>query len=1437
MPKQSLLNLRLVFGLRQHSATLAILAGFLVFQLTGVAIFSSKAQADSPFRVEIEHTTPGLDRSIAVSGEYYGQLGVDIDIKLDGVVVGTIPSINSHQWSYTISGPVDLGQRTVTAEVRGDALQTAEHQIALQDSATEIFYAAYQGWEEGGNTTTQRFFGPSGQSVEDTVHHKAYHINDLEGFPSISIQDTITRDYLAKVTQLRDDPRKFPRKLLLGLTNEYVYVISDDDGYGTYISRLSTLTNRIVSTVAISGNESEEGTCTNGAGTDAALSPDGGTLFIRGCEADIDKYNTVTGAFVGQITSAFGEADRGRLQVSPDGTKLYSYSWDENLVYAYNATTGAALDSFTDSTICTGGSDRGPADIALSPDGNKLYVKCAVQSFSSTANRVYGIDLDDWTAILSPSDGPIVTDNQGLTNMVFNSDGSVLYVGRGRYSSDSTIRAINTSTQDVTVSPSVSGYLYNNDQDIITYSKEHNQVLVPQLAGTVDRGKVWDIAGNTVSDNTLDVPNDLPMSGIHVGAALGKKYTTDGYHNMQISDLHEQDFSELQEVEVGNNPRGVVADSTDTYAYVANMGDGTITKISVADAEVVATIPTHSFPYAVTLSPDNSTLYVTHYHTGEVSVISTSTNSLIDTIEVGDNPVGLDISPDGTKLFVANSGDDTVSVIATNSATVTGTINVGVRPLFVRVNHAGNKVYVANNGSGSNNTSVSSITIQDNSVDAWSDSSYGSYGVNNIDVSADDDTVYVTTQDVCSEERDSVYMVALQASDGAITTDATEPTSNDCTYGGGYTYVNTTPYHGFGKAMSEYLASDSMNVVVEADSTNVSIVTITSPANATTFASADNDVTITGTGPKNKTVTVYMDGNQVGTTSVNSQGVWSYVANNVATGSHNFDAKWIPSKDVAFIPYVDSTLTATRVRVVDTSDNSIIKTFTLPQGSVGISSVINHAGTKVYVSGYSSNVLHPTIWEIDVATGLLGQQYTAAGTIHLFGPLAITADDQYGYTSDMAASGSRNVAINKFDLSNLSPVGSPVALNTSNFTGSPLFYMPFSSALAISGNSLYSPVSITNDADPETASIVNLLNNTVSSLMIIGEPRTSNYAPLVIGAGDRIYFATNKKLVEVNPQNNTVTKEITVTSASNYMALAFAVDTQNQKAYMVTQSTIYIVDLATEALIDTVAIDQPTSYVSSVQLSSDLTLLHIVQAGKVKAFNVMTKEFITPSSDIVPAAAMVFSLGDFVGQITPPSATVSFSVAAGPVVDPPPEDPDPDPPVTPEDPDPPTVAPDPDPDPPTVTDVTPEARKTFSETTKKYFAPLLVAAPENSLLGLVKRLPEPFALGFPWLLLILALILVAIQYYQVHSESLATKRVQVSVANQERLVDEQNNFVALSTHYLHTPLTVMEGEITLMVKAGTLTQEQANKLKATLSSLSIEAEAVLAQEEQHESGS
>ena len=66
----------------------------------------------------------------------------------------------------------------------------------------------------------------------------------------------------------------------------------------------------------------------------------------------------------------------------------------------------------------------------------------------------------------------------------------------------------------------------------------------------------------------------------------------------------------------------------------------------------------------VAFSPDSATAYVANIGDDTVSVIDTATNTVIDTINVGNGPVGVALSPNGTRLYVSNSGDGTVYVIA-----------------------------------------------------------------------------------------------------------------------------------------------------------------------------------------------------------------------------------------------------------------------------------------------------------------------------------------------------------------------------------------------------------------------------------------------------------------------------------------------------------------------------------------------------------------------------------------------------------------------------------------------------------------------------------------------------------------------------------------------------------------------------------------------------
>jgi YVTN family beta-propeller protein len=65
-----------------------------------------------------------------------------------------------------------------------------------------------------------------------------------------------------------------------------------------------------------------------------------------------------------------------------------------------------------------------------------------------------------------------------------------------------------------------------------------------------------------------------------------------------------------------------------TFAYVANIADNTVSVINTATNMVTATIPVSAGPLSVVATPDGSTVYVGAINAGAIDVIDTSTNTV-----------------------------------------------------------------------------------------------------------------------------------------------------------------------------------------------------------------------------------------------------------------------------------------------------------------------------------------------------------------------------------------------------------------------------------------------------------------------------------------------------------------------------------------------------------------------------------------------------------------------------------------------------------------------------------------------------------------------------------------------------------------------------------------------------------------------------------------
>ena len=158
-------------------------------------------------------------------------------------------------------------------------------------------------------------------------------------------------------------------------------------------------------------------------------------------------------------------------------------------------------------------------------------------------------------------------------------------------------------------------------------------------------------------------------------------------------------------VGTGKNPSSVTVDPSGQYAYVANLGDGTVsqytigTPISLTPGALAPmsppTVLAGSNPISVTVAPSGSHVYVANYSSGasagtvsEYSIGTGGALATIGTVGTGKNPSSVTVDPSGQYAYVANLGDGTVSQYTISSGvlsanTTAATVTVGGQPISV----------------------------------------------------------------------------------------------------------------------------------------------------------------------------------------------------------------------------------------------------------------------------------------------------------------------------------------------------------------------------------------------------------------------------------------------------------------------------------------------------------------------------------------------------------------------------------------------------------------------------------------------------------------------------------------------------------------------------------------------------------------------------------
>jgi len=164
---------------------------------------------------------------------------------------------------------------------------------------------------------------------------------------------------------------------------------------------------------------------------------------------------------------------------------------------------------------------------------------------------------------------------------------------------------------------------------------------------------------------------------------------------------------------VGPNPVTMAQSSSDSFAYILNQGDGSISVFDPAGPSVTGTITAQNgglglSPASVAASADGKWIFVVTQgdgvNPGALDIISAGMTTVAASVPLGVRPTFSLVDPTLNRLYVVNAGDNTVSVFDTSNVNPSGptpipllaTVPVGMGPVGVTALQDGSRFYVAN---------------------------------------------------------------------------------------------------------------------------------------------------------------------------------------------------------------------------------------------------------------------------------------------------------------------------------------------------------------------------------------------------------------------------------------------------------------------------------------------------------------------------------------------------------------------------------------------------------------------------------------------------------------------------------------------------------------------------------------------------------------------
>jgi len=112
-----------------------------------------------------------------------------------------------------------------------------------------------------------------------------------------------------------------------------------------------------------------------------------------------------------------------------------------------------------------------------------------------------------------------------------------------------------------------------------------------------------------------------------------------------------------------------------------------------------------------------------------------------------------------------------------------------------------------------------------------------------------------------------------------------------------------------------------------------------------------------------------------------------------------------------------------------------------------------------------------------------------------------------------------------------------------------------------------------------------------------------------------------------------------------------------------------------------------------------------------------------------------------------------------------------------------------------------------------------ISTARKSYINLIKDTPPPVAYSFPWLLFILLAILAYRLMRQTQGEVKHANTLARSLAFEEGIAIQKDGFLALSSHYLRTPITIIKGGVELYMSTGQAVDQVKSQIQKAVDGL------------------